>query len=108
MDSAETGAVRFDPAYSATGTTPACRKERDKAGAPWMKGYRERMDRPAERHTLLFLLHFGVFGFGFVEQGNVGVGVFPVRKEILVGDAAARVVALQGVGAGQSEMSQDE
>ena len=33
----------------------------------------------------LKLLQLGVFGFGGDENGNVGVGVFPQRKEILIG-----------------------
>src|SRR5262249_55513236 len=41
--------------------------------------------RKIHQHIIPKLLEFRVFGFGFLEEGNVGVGVFPCRKEILIG-----------------------
>jgi hypothetical protein len=38
----------------------------------------------------LALLQFGVFGFGGDEDGDVRVGVFPERQEIVVGSERAR------------------
>ena len=40
------------------------------------------------------LLQFRVFGFGFVEEREVGVGIFPGGEEILVSDAGFRNIAL--------------
>jgi hypothetical protein len=40
-----------------------------------------------------------VFGLGLLEDGNVGIGVFPEREEILIGGAGFRGVALQCIGA---------
>jgi hypothetical protein len=31
------------------------------------------------------LVQLGVFGFGFFQDGDVGVGVFPQREEVVVG-----------------------
>src|SRR6266851_4082887 len=45
-----------------------------------------------------------VLGFGCDEDGDVGVGVLPERKEILVSSAGVGRVILQGVGACQAEM----
>ncbi len=55
------------------------------------------------------LLQFRVFRFGFLQVGNVGVGVFPQREEIFVsgerpnagciGIRALRSSRLQGIGA---------
>jgi hypothetical protein len=41
------------------------------------------------------LLELRVFGFGRNENRNVGVGVFPKRKEILIGRIGFGGVALQ-------------
>ena len=69
------------------------------------------MDRKA-------LLQLRVLRFGLLQDGDVGVGVFPEREEILVGgersDAGGvgvrtlslRGSRLQGVGAGHSQMRQ--
>ncbi len=40
------------------------------------------------------LLQLRVFGFGFVQQREVGVGVFPGGEEILIRDAGLGDVAL--------------
>jgi len=40
------------------------------------------------------LLQLGVFGLGGPQDGQVRVGVFPEREEILVGGAGLRRVAL--------------
>src|ERR1700722_1973307 len=62
------------------------------------------------------LLQLGVFGFGFLEDRDVGVGVFPEREKIFVGgeraDAggigirALRGLCLQSVRASHSQMRQ--
>src|ERR1035437_6227085 len=62
------------------------------------------------------LLQLRVLGFGLLQDGNVGVGVFPEREEIFVGgerpDAAGigirslRSSRLQGVSASHSQMRQ--
>jgi hypothetical protein len=44
-------------------------------------------------------LQLGVFGLGLLEDGDVGVGVFPEPKEILVGGASFGRIALKRVGA---------
>jgi hypothetical protein len=40
-----------------------------------------------------------VFRLGFLQDGDVGVGVLPERKEILIGGAGFGRVALEGVSA---------
>ena len=47
-----------------------------------------------------------ILRFGSDEDGNVGVGVFPEREEILIGRLGFGGVALHGVGAGEAEMCQ--
>jgi len=47
-----------------------------------------------------------ILGPGLFEDGDIGVGVFPERQEILVGGAGFRGVALEGVGSGDAEMRQ--
>jgi hypothetical protein len=42
-------------------------------------------------------LQLGVFGFGFLQDGDVQVGVFPQREEIFVG---GECVDASGVGVG--------
>lgn len=49
------------------------------------------------------LLKFDVFGFGLLEDGEVGVGVFPEREEILVGGAGSGGFAGGGRSAGEAE-----
>ena len=44
-------------------------------------------------------LELHVLRLGLLQDGDVGVGVFPELEEILVGGAAIAVVARQGVGA---------
>ena len=39
------------------------------------------------------LRQFRVLGFGFFQDGNIRVGIFPQREEILVGSAGAGTVA---------------
>src|SRR5579859_3466449 len=51
------------------------------------------------RRVRLRLLEFGVFGFGFLEDGNVRIGVFPKGEEVLVSGACFSRIVLQGVGA---------
>jgi len=46
-------------------------------------------------------LHLRVLRFGFFQDGDVGVGVFPEREEILICRSGFDSVAVQEVGAGQ-------
>ena len=48
----------------------------------------------------------GEFRFGFAEDGDVGIGVFPEGEEIGVGGFCFGGVAGESVGAGQAEMSE--
>ncbi len=41
----------------------------------------------------LLLLQFGVLGFGFFQDGNIRVGIFPQREEVLISSAGTRIVA---------------
>jgi len=43
------------------------------------------------------LLQLGVFGFGLLQDGDVGVGVFPEGQEVLVGITCLFCVARQGI-----------
>jgi hypothetical protein len=49
------------------------------------------------------LLQLRVFRLGRDEDGNVGVGVFPQREEILISRLGLGGVALHGVGAAETE-----
>ena len=49
-------------------------------------------------------LQLGVLRFRGDEDGDVGVGVFPQREEILIRGSGFGGVALQGVSAGEAEM----
>jgi hypothetical protein len=50
------------------------------------------------------LLQLRVLRFGFCQDGDVGVGVFPKGEEILIGRLRFGSVALQNVGTGQAQM----
>jgi len=50
------------------------------------------------------LLQLGVLGFGFFQGGEISVGIFPEREEILVGGAALLAIALQSIGAAKSQV----
>src|SRR5271156_2830611 len=52
------------------------------------------------------LLQLRVLRLGFFQDGDVGVGVFPEREEIVVGALRLPCVALQGVSAGEAEAGQ--
>jgi hypothetical protein len=49
-----------------------------------------------------------IFCFGLLQDGNIGVGVFPEREEILIGRLCLSGVALHGIGAGKAKMRQHE
>jgi hypothetical protein len=51
-------------------------------------------------------LQLRVLHLGFLQDGDVGVGVFPEGKEILIGGAALLFVALECIGPPQSELRQ--
>ena len=55
-----------------------------------------------ESSKLRSLLQFRVFRFGFLQNGDIGVSVFPEGEEVLVGDAGLGAVSRQRVGAGQT------
>jgi hypothetical protein len=53
-------------------------------------------------------LQLRVLRLGFLQDGDVGVGVFPERKKVLVGGAGVGVIALwESVGAGETEAGED-
>ena len=45
-----------------------------------------------------------IFCFGLLEDGDVGVGVFPEGEEIVVGGGGLGGVTLHGIGTGEAEM----
>ncbi len=49
------------------------------------------------------LFQLCVLHLGFLQDGDVGVGVFPAREEILIGRPGFGGVALHGVSACQSQ-----
>src|ERR1700744_409974 len=68
---------------------------------PWDGGWRTmRCDRGNG------LLEFGGFGFGLLEEREVGVGVLPEGEECGVGGARFCGVAGGGVGASDSQVSE--
>jgi hypothetical protein len=40
-----------------------------------------------------------VFGLGLLQDGDIGVGVFPQREEVLIRGACLGAIALHGIGA---------
>src|ERR1700730_65735 len=52
------------------------------------------------------LLQLRVLRFGFLQDGDVGGGVFPQREEILIRSAGLGGVALERVGTGETEMGE--
>jgi hypothetical protein len=52
------------------------------------------------------LLQLRVLGFGFLQDGDVGVGVLPEGEEVLIGGAGFGGVALHNVGACEAEMDE--
>ncbi len=48
----------------------------------------------------------GVLRLGFLQDGDVGVGVFPEGEEVLVSGAGLGGVALERVGTGEAEMGE--
>jgi hypothetical protein len=52
------------------------------------------------------LLQLRVLRFGLLQDGDVGIGVFSKCEEVLVGGPSLRTIALEGVGAGQTETGQ--
>jgi len=51
-------------------------------------------------------LQLGVLRLGFFQDGDVGVGVFPEREEVLVGALCLRSVASHGVSTSKTEMGE--
>jgi hypothetical protein len=60
--------------------------------------------RQAQRELSKESLQLGVLRFGFLQDGDVGVGILPQREEIIVGGASLRAIARQGVGACDAKM----
>ena len=52
------------------------------------------------------LLELGVFGFGLLQDGDVGIGVFPEGKEVLISDVSFGGVAGKRIGAGEPEVDE--
>src|ERR1039457_2554251 len=51
------------------------------------------------------LLQPRVLGFGCLQDGDVGVGVFPEAEEVFIGGERLVLVALHGVSASKTEAS---
>src|ERR1700730_3841103 len=60
----------------------------------------------ASQSVRRWLLQLRVIRLGFLQDGNVGISVFPNREEVLVGGAGFGDVAGNGVGASETEMGQ--
>src|SRR5260370_17581858 len=52
------------------------------------------------------LLQLRVLGPGFLQNGDVGIGVFPESEEVLIGSLGFRGVAGEDISAGKAEMRQ--
>src|SRR5208282_764981 len=57
------------------------------------------------RRSTKYLLQLRVFGFGLLEEGDVGVGVFPGGEKVLIGDASLRCVTLLLIQPAQLQLS---
>ena len=64
------------------------------------------MRRAGARPTCCGLLQFGVFGLGLFQDWHIGVGIFPGRKEVLVGRLGFGFIALQRIGPSRSQPGQ--
>lgn len=51
-------------------------------------------------------LQFRVLGFGLLQDGIVGAGVFPEREKVLIRRASLGGITLLDVSAGKAEMSE--
>ena len=58
------------------------------------------------RYTTQISAHFCIFGPGLRENGNIGIGVFPEREEVLIRRFCLNRVALHSVSAGDAEMGE--
>jgi len=52
------------------------------------------------------LLELSVLRLGFLQDGNVGIGVFPEGEEVLILGTSLGSVAGENVGAGEAEMGE--
>ena|SRR5437667_12638587 len=52
------------------------------------------------------LLQLRVLRLGFLQDGDVGVGIFPEREEVLIGSAALGSFARERIGTGEAEMGE--
>jgi hypothetical protein len=76
---------------------------RDAEGSPETRFVYDSRCRARSRLRLKFqqLFQLRVLRFGFLEDGDVGIGVFPEREKILVGRFGVGGISLSGVGAAQ-------
>src|SRR6516164_7105793 len=58
--------------------------------------------------TLIQLLQFRVLRLGLLQDGDIGVGVFPERQKILVSSTSFCSFARQSIGATELQMCQRE
>ena len=65
-----------------------------------------RESRPKPNPSYSRQLELGSLGFGGLENGNAGIGVFPCGEELLVGGFSLRVTTLQLPGARELEARQ--
>src|SRR2546426_11845558 len=56
--------------------------------------------------TAVKLFQLLILGLSFLQDGDVGVGVFPEIEEVLVGGAAFCGVTGEGVGTGEAKMGE--
>ena len=62
--------------------------------------YLERLTKSPPPAAQILSPQLRVFRLGLLQDGNVGVGVLPQRKKIIVGGAGLGDVPLQDIGAG--------
>src|ERR1700675_1428010 len=70
----------------------------------WPGGVKNAGWQPRLRGSQLSQL--GVFCFGFLQDGNIRVSIFPQREKILVRGARFAVISLQGVSTAHLQMRQ--
>jgi hypothetical protein len=58
---------------------------------------------PTIRRDNTCSLQLRVLRLGLLQNGDVGIGVFPEGEEIQIGSASFRAIALEGIGAGEAE-----
>src|SRR5438445_1573823 len=68
--------------------------------------YAIQFPKPRPRKTQAVLLQLRVLRVGFLQDGNIGVGILPESEKVLILRVGFGCIALERVGAGEAKMGQ--